>query len=230
MTESEEMYLVTIARLQEQGTDIPLPLANLAEELSVLPVSVNQMIRKLEDSGWVTYTPYRGVELTDQGRDLALQILRRRRLWEVFLVFHLNTPILEAKEIACRMEHFFTAGATERLASFLGNPERSPQGLLIPSPVTTVIPVADTPLGALLLNDSGTVTRIETDLARKNFLYGEGILPGETVQVIAIGSGGSLLLKNSGGRCIQLSAEIVQGVWVLRQAQSTSTGLSKPTE
>ena len=214
MTESEEMYLVTIARLEEAGEEIPVPLSHLANELAVQSVSANQMIRKLEDEGWVRYIPYKGVDLTDLGRQLALQILRHRRLWEVFLVEQLKILPEEASEIACRMEHFFSASAAERLAAFLGNPLLSPRGLPIPAPQTAVYALSDTPLTSLLLDGSAEITRIEADPASRTFLYGEGISPGETVRVVAIGGSGSFLLQTQSGRCVHLSESLAKTLWV----------------
>jgi DtxR family Mn-dependent transcriptional regulator len=105
MSESEEMYLVTLARLNEAEGKDPTPVSRLAEELAVLPVSVNQMIHKLEESGLVKYTQYKGVTLTETGIRQANNILRSRRLWEVFLVERLHYIPDEAESLACRLEH-----------------------------------------------------------------------------------------------------------------------------
>jgi len=69
MSENEQMYLVTIAMLQEQGHESPVALSELANALSVLPVSVNQMVHKMETSGLVKYYPYKGVEFSPSGRE-----------------------------------------------------------------------------------------------------------------------------------------------------------------
>src|SRR5512140_3453624 len=90
ISEAEEMYLVSIARLIENGQASPVPLSQLAESLSIQPASVNQMVRQLEETGWVTYIPYMGVTLTEAGRNQGQRILRSHRLWEVFLVEHLG--------------------------------------------------------------------------------------------------------------------------------------------
>lgn len=214
MSESEEMYIVSIARLEESGLEPPIPLAKLAEALAVQPVSANQMVRKLVEVGWIEYLPYRGVSLTGKGRQCALQILRHRRLWEVFLVEHLKMSQDEASEIACRMEHFFTTGASERLADFLGHPTRSPQGLPIPGPQTEVFPVEEAPLASLGLNASGVIARVEADPAGQGFLFSEGISPGETVRVAAVGSCGALLVQTPDGRNVHLSAELASTIWI----------------
>nr|NIW41516.1 metal-dependent transcriptional regulator [candidate division Zixibacteria bacterium] len=74
-------------------------MSELASALSVQPVSVNQMIRKMDEEGLVNYHPYKGVEFKPEGRQLVLRILRYRRLWEVFLVTHLKMPLDEADKL-----------------------------------------------------------------------------------------------------------------------------------
>ena len=83
MTEAAEMYLLRIALLAQDQE--PVPISRLADALDVSPISANQMCRKLETRGLVTYQPYKGVTLTPKGKHIALQVLRKRRLWEVFL-------------------------------------------------------------------------------------------------------------------------------------------------
>lgn len=221
MTESEEMYLVSIARLKEQGKECPVPVSRLAEELSVLPVSVNQMVRKLEEEGWVCYVPYKGVDLTDRGEQLALQILRHRRLWEVFLVEHLKIAPVDANELACRMEHFFPSDAAERLAAFLGNPTLTPFGEVIPGPQSEKLFHYDLPIAVLGLEESGEVTRIEIDPAGRDFLMSEGLLPGQIVKVLAYSSSGARLLQTTTGRSIHLSATLLKAIWVKKLPEST---------
>ena len=90
MSENEQMYLVTIAKLLEGNHESPVALSELANALSVLPVSVNQMIRKMDESGLVKYYPYKGVEFTPPGRQLVMRILRYRRVLGVLQVNHLD--------------------------------------------------------------------------------------------------------------------------------------------
>ena len=119
LSESEEMYLVTIAKLIENGKPSPISISVLAHEMDILPVSANQMIRKLAEQGLVNYMPYRGVELNDSGKQKATQIIRYRRLWEVFLVKNLDVSVREAEELACRLEHITPASISDSLSSFL---------------------------------------------------------------------------------------------------------------
>jgi DtxR family Mn-dependent transcriptional regulator len=148
MSESEEMYLITIARLVEQGVEEPISISLLAEELAIQPVSANQMIHKLAEEKLVKYLPYKGVLLTSNGQEVAMHVLRDRRLWEVFLVKHLGLPPSEADALACRLEHITPKGVTCRLARFLGYPSVTPQGFPIPevngeANGGTVLPLAD---------------------------------------------------------------------------------------
>ncbi len=178
MTESEEMYLVSIARLIEEGADRPIPLSQLAGAMEIGPVSANQMIRKLGDSGLVTYIPYKGADLTPEGQQMALQVLRHRRLWEVFLVERLQISPASAEAIACRLEHLIPEEAAERLASFLGCPVFSPQGRPIPESQTADRIQPGIVLSQLLTNHDGQIVRIETDEAARSFLAGQGMMPG----------------------------------------------------
>lgn len=131
MTESTEMYLLRIALLGEENQ--PVPIARLAEELDISPVSTNQMCRKLERRGLLAYQPYRGVMLTERGTAAAARVLRRRRLWEVFLVEKLRLSPDLAEEGACQLEHATTDAVADRLAEFLGHPTVCPHNERIPA-------------------------------------------------------------------------------------------------
>jgi DtxR family transcriptional regulator, Mn-dependent transcriptional regulator len=129
--ERVEEYLGAIYRLRADA-ETPLPLSQLTAHFDFSPVSVHEMVQKLEVEGWVTYHPYRGVTLTDTGEETALSLLRRHRLWERFLTDVLSLPWDEAHVIAGGLEHVVTEEVTERLAAFLGEPEACPHGAPIP--------------------------------------------------------------------------------------------------
>jgi DtxR family Mn-dependent transcriptional regulator len=125
--ERVEEYLGAIYRLRAD-TGTPLPLSQLTEYFGFSPVSIHEMILKLGDEGWVVYHPYRGVTLSDSGEDAAEALLRRHRLWERFLSDILDLPWDEAHVVAGRLEHAASERVTERLASFLGEPDACPHG------------------------------------------------------------------------------------------------------
>jgi DtxR family Mn-dependent transcriptional regulator len=214
MTESEEMYLVTIARLKETGVESPIPLSTLAAEMDVLPVSANQMIRKLEECGLVVYIPYRGVDLTPEGNQKALKTLRLRRLWEVFLVERLKVHPEEANNLACKMEHIIPDEAAERLALFLGNPVLSPRGEPIPSSDNLNGMAADIPLAALQAGRTGQISRIQTDSACRSFLNAQGVSAGEEVRMIACSSNGAALVSTRQHVNLNLDGDLAGSLWV----------------
>ena len=133
ISESEQMYLITIARSMEEGGPEPLPLSYIAQTLSLQPVSVNQMVRKLEGEGLVHYHPYKGVELTTKGQEIAFRTLRNRRLWQLFLVNQLEVSLEEADVMACDLEHVTPDDIAERLSKYLDDPAVGPGGQPIPS-------------------------------------------------------------------------------------------------
>jgi DtxR family transcriptional regulator, Mn-dependent transcriptional regulator len=210
LSESEEMYLATIARIQESGHPGPSPVSQLAEELAVLPVSANQMIRKLMEAGLVTYAPYKGVELTEKGLVEAMRILRHRRLWEVFLVENLCFSPEEADQLACRLEHTLPAEAAERLADFLGNPVESPLKMPIPPAKTPLVHPDYLSLNQLSLNTTAQVMEIAADSTARSYLDLQGIRHGAKVSLVASSSSGEILLKSDTGIMVLISAEFAR--------------------
>jgi DtxR family Mn-dependent transcriptional regulator len=218
MSESEEMYLISIARLVEQGVEEPVPISRLASELSIQPVSANQMVHKLAEEELLEYLPYKGVQLTPIGREAALQVLRDRRLWEVFLVNHLELPPSEADALACRLEHITYKEVTGRLAKYLGHPSFTPEGLSIPEVNGEADFQTLQPLTTLAVGQYGEVMRIDSDPATKAFLDAEGLRPGLELSPLAIGSGGAMLLQ-VGAERLHLSAEVAKKILISVQKE-----------
>lgn len=191
LSESVQMYLVSIARLR-RGEGV-VPLSELADELSVSPVSANEMCHKMQDQGLVIYQPYKGVLLTEEGKRRALYVLRRHRLWEVFLVSKLGLAYAEAHEAACQLEHDTPDEVVERLDAYLGQPDFNPMGDPIPGP-DGALPLRHlAPLCELGPGQRGHVVRCDTtDLARA-FLDDHGLRSGAWVTVIATTESGLLI-------------------------------------
>ena len=214
MSESEEMYLVWIARIVEAGVDGPVPISQLAEQMQIQPVSANQMIHKLETLGLVEYTPYRGVQLSPQGKDYARDILHRRRLWEVFLVEHLHLSLEEADELACRMEHIFPTEALSRLDDFLGHPSRSPSDKHIPRREDPEVDENAISLEALEPGSHGQVVTIDLDHATRAFLNSEGLQPGGSIELLARGGKGGMLISTASGNTLNIAPELAARIWL----------------
>jgi len=214
MSESEEMYLISIAQLNEAGIASPIPLSQLASALQVQTVSVNQMVRKLEDAGMLVYSPYQGVELTTPGKKAAASVLRKRRLWEVFLVESLHLATAEAEAAACRLEHLLSDKAVERLSEYLGDPVVSPQGKSIPPAQTEMEPVFALPLHELHAGYKGTIIRIQADSATRSFLATQGITPESQIHLQAKGSQGELLVTSESGMTTHIAAPVANCIFV----------------
>jgi DtxR family Mn-dependent transcriptional regulator len=220
MSESEEMYLVALARLVEQGVEEPVPISRLAEDLSIQPVSANQMVHKLTEEGLLTYLPYKGVELTTRGRQIARQLLRDRRLWEVFLVRYLKLSASEADALACRLEHITPRKVTGRLAEFLGHPAVTSQGLKIPEENGEAIGEVLHPLAALPVGKKGEIMRIEADATTRAYLETQGFRPGEELHFLAINGQGVMLLQVGQNR-IQMAGSMADLIFIRVQEDNT---------
>jgi DtxR family Mn-dependent transcriptional regulator len=212
-TESNQMYLVSMARLAEVVEDCPIPVSDVAELLGVTSVSANQMIHHLEEMGLVTYTPYKGVEFTEKGWQSAVKILRSRRLWEVFLVEKLQHEPHEAEELACHLEHAISQETAQRLAEFLGWPEVSPQGKAIPHVDPVGLLQTGSPMNRLPANTTGIITAIPPGEER-NYLQQSGVNVGSEIYVLASQLDGSCLIKTGNGITINISTELSTRIWV----------------
>jgi DtxR family Mn-dependent transcriptional regulator len=193
-SESEEMYLLRIAMAAEGGHRGPLKLTTLAASLGVSSASANEMVRKLEGRGLVSYEPYHGVALTEAGREVALRVLRTRRLWSCFLVDSLGFTPAEADEMACDLEHVTPPEAAERLAAFLGDPRSGPLGLPIPPPGGAATPLEEpVPLTSLAVGTPVEVAAVVASGPAAGFLAASGLEPGSAARIEASGPGGVLL-------------------------------------
>ncbi|HEY9184336.1 MAG TPA: metal-dependent transcriptional regulator [Salegentibacter sp.] len=128
---SEENYLKAIFHL-EQLYKRGVSTNALAEEMETKASSVTDMIRKLSDKQLVIYKKYQGVTLSEKGRVTAIEVVRKHRLWEFFLVEKLNFNWDEVHDVAEQLEHIKSKKLTRELDKFLGFPKRDPHGDPIP--------------------------------------------------------------------------------------------------
>jgi DtxR family Mn-dependent transcriptional regulator len=131
-TFSEENYLKSIFRLSQMPDVKKISTSGIAESLGNNPASVVDMIRKLSDKQLIEYDKKKGVKLTPQGQKDAIQIVRRHRLWEVFLLEKLGYRWDEIHDIAEELEHIKHHDLADRLESFLQYPDYDPHGDPIP--------------------------------------------------------------------------------------------------
>ncbi len=130
---TEENYLKTIYSLAARQDGDEVSTNALAEMTATKAASVSDMLKKLADKQLIHYKKYQGVRLTDEGERLALKIIRRHRLWEVFLVEKLGFGWDEVHSMAEELEHIRSDELVERLDAFLNNPQFDPHGDPIPT-------------------------------------------------------------------------------------------------
>jgi DtxR family Mn-dependent transcriptional regulator len=127
---SVEDYIKHIYELQSKGSKVNT--SSLALKLKVSPASVSEMISKLTKPGWIEHTPYRGFSLTDKGEKIAVNLIRKHRLIEVFLNQHLGYNWDEVHVEAEKFEHVCTDKFINKLDEYLGYPKSDPHGDPIP--------------------------------------------------------------------------------------------------
>jgi len=132
MTLSEEDYIKVIYHLGK-GKKTAVSTNAIAEKMVTKPSSVSDMVRKLSDKGLIHYKKYKGVSLTEVGTKTALNLVRKHRLWEVFLVDKLEFTWDEVHEVAEQLEHIKSEKLIDKLDQHLGFPEVDPHGDPIPS-------------------------------------------------------------------------------------------------
>jgi DtxR family Mn-dependent transcriptional regulator len=150
LSQAEENYLKAILKLsQKNGNSVSTNA--IAEELYTKASSVSDMMKKLSEKSLIHYVKYQGVYLTEKGKGLAVHIVRKHRLWEVFLVNHLNFKWDEVHDIAEQLEHIKSLELVNKLDAFLNFPSFDPHGDPIPNeagefPKTLAIPFCELPV------------------------------------------------------------------------------------
>lgn len=180
---TEENYLKAIYHLSDHGKEVSTNA--ISEMLNTKPASVSDMLKKLGKKKVIFYEKYRGVKLSDKGKSLALQIVRKHRLWEVFLVEKLHFNWDEVHEIAEQLEHIRSQVLIERLDKFLGFPSHDPHGDPIPNNKGEMVAKEKIQLSDLDEQVSATVVGLkETSSLFLQFLDKAGIYLGAKVKIL----------------------------------------------
>ena len=129
---TEENYLKAIYKLQEQNGETVVN-SDLAKALDVQSASVTDMLKKMAKKKLINYEKSKGFKLTEKGRHIAISIIRKHRLWEVFLLEKLGFGWDEVHEMAEQLEHIQSEKLIDRLDQYLGHPKSDPHGDPIPN-------------------------------------------------------------------------------------------------
>ena len=181
-----ENYLKQIYLEQQDSRHELVPMGKLANAMGVVPGTATSMIKALADSGLVVYEPRTGTRLTKGGEQLALHVLRRHRLVELFLVKVLGLDWSEVHDEAEELEHAISDKVLERIDKLLGHPSVDPHGDPIPTakgkvsdPHPRLVPLPQSPLNAKL-----RIARIiDQDPPFLQFLDRAGLKPGATLTI-----------------------------------------------
>jgi DtxR family Mn-dependent transcriptional regulator len=202
LTRSVEDYLKAIYRLSPAGR--PASTSEIAHLLELSAPSVSGMVKRLSELGLLEHAPYKGVQLTAEGRRAALRMVRRHRLIEAYLVQFLGYSWDTVHEEAERLEHAVTDKLVERMAGALGHPSTDPHGDPIPEPDGSIHEPACTPLSELEVGETIEIRRVdESQPERLRYLASLGLRPGVVVTLLDRQPfGGPVTLEAAGERHI----------------------------
>ena len=183
-TQSEENYIKAIyhlATVSEKG----ISTNAIAKKLATKASSVTDMVKKLSDKKVVIYKKYQGVTLTDFGKKTAANIIRKHRLWEVFLVEKLNFSWDEVHEVAEQLEHIKSPKLINELDALLGFPKKDPHGDPIPDKDGNLQKIEKSLLSTLQKNENGVCVGVNDSSSEfLQFLDKQGIALGQQIKVI----------------------------------------------
>jgi len=214
-TLSEENYLKAILRLS-QKSDEKVTATAIAEALGNNAASVIDMIKKLTDKNLIEYDKKKGARLTQQGLKDSILIMRKHRLWEVFLLEKLGYHWDEIHDIAEELEHVSDATLADRLDKFLGFPEYDPHGDPIPTatgklPKTYTVTLSNAKVGA-----SCRVAAVrDTSTAFLQYLVKLGIGINAQIKVVEkISYDASLVIKINDGENVTVSQKFSENILI----------------
>src|SRR5256886_4475455 len=182
-TQSQQDYLKALYHLD--GDRRPVSTGDLAQRLGISAASVSEMMGRLSEHGLVVHDRYHGQQLTEEGRSLALELVRHHRLLEMFLVQVLGYGVDEVHEEAERLEHVISERLEERIFELLGRPELDPHGHAIPTREGKVRAVSQRPLSDVTAGEEVTVAVVSDDDGdRLRELERRHLVPGARLRVI----------------------------------------------
>jgi len=210
-----ENYIKTVHEICAKQDGGPATTGQLAAALGVSPGTVTSMLKTLSESNLVAYTPYEGVRLTAAGRRLALRVLRRHRLIELFLVRTLNLTWDEVHDEAEHMEHAVSDLLIDRIDAFLGHPEVDPHGDPIPSADGSLSDPASQVLADCQEGETFRLVRVVDQSAEfLRFLTASGLPLGVEGRVAANHPEAGLVVVQVDGKTVHLGRSAAEKILV----------------
>ncbi len=216
-TLSEENYLKAIYHL-EIDTEKGISTNAIAEQLATKASSVTDMIKKLSDKKVVVYKKYKGVKLTDLGKKIAANIVRKHRLWEVFLVEKLNFSWDEVHDVAEQLEHIKSPKLINQLDALLGFPTHDPHGDPIPDKDGNLKTIDKSLLSTLSKNEIGICVGVDDSSSEfLQFLDKKGITLGKQITVLEKEDFDDSLSIEVEGKKLSISNKIANNLYIKKQ-------------
>lgn len=214
MTRSEENYLKAIFHLGN-GEAGSISTNAIAEQMDTKPSSVTDMAKKLAEKGLVHYKKYQGISLTDTGTRTALSIIRKHRLWEVFLVKKLDFTWDEVHEVAEQLEHIKSEKLIDKIDELLDFPKYDPHGDPIPTKDGKFMERDKQLLSEMPMHAQGVCVGVKDSSAPfLKFLDKNNIALGNTIKILDKEDFDQSLQIQMGGRELRISHQIASNLYV----------------
>jgi DtxR family Mn-dependent transcriptional regulator len=215
MSFAEENYLKAIYHLSRGGKD-PVTTNAIAGRMNTRAASVTDMIKKLSAKGLLTYRRYNGVNVSDEGRTKALQVIRKHRLWETFLVEKLHFNWDQVHEVAEQLEHIKSHLLISRLDDFLGHPKTDPHGDPIPDENGEIKAKPKLQLSQTMEGKSGTIVNVkDSSSSFLKYLDKIGAYIGARIQVLErLEFDESLEIKIDNNKEVFISKDVADNIWI----------------
>ena len=213
-SQSEENYIKTIYHLAAIS-DKGISTNSIAKKLNTKASSVTDMIKKLSDKEVVMYKKYQGVTLTNFGKKTAANIIRKHRLWEVFLVEKLDFSWDEVHEVAEQLEHIKSPKLIDELDAFLGHPKRDPHGDPIPDKEGNLPQIQKSLLATLEKNEKGVCVGVnDTSSEFLRFLDKQEIGLGQNIEVLDKEPFDDSFLVKINGKEMTISNKVANNIYI----------------
>jgi len=214
VTLSEENYLKTIYHLSNHGENM-VSTNKIAQRMETKASSVTDMIKKLAEKELVNYVKYQGVNLSDKGKLSAIKVIRKHRLWEVFLVDKLNFSWDEVHEVAEQLEHVKSPKLVNELDAFLNFPTHDPHGDPIPDKNGNLNPLDKVPLSALVENHQSRIISVKDSSDEfLKYLNKHQISIGNQIKVLSIEPYDKSLKIEINNTKMVISANVAENLFV----------------
>ena len=212
-TLAEENYLKSIYHLSLNAGNVSTN--QIAASLNTKPASVSDMIKKLADKALVNYAKYQGVNLTPAGEKIAVNIIRKHRLWEYFLVEKLNFKWDEVHEMAEEMEHISSTELIDRLDEFMGFPARDPHGDPIPDSEGNFKINDLKPISAVGVNTRGIISGVrDHSSAFLQYLEKQHLTIGQKILVTEIIAYDNTVVLQIDNKSLNISREVANNLLI----------------